>query len=130
MLKRESSELRNLCRPSKIPNNEVCVAKSKILTISVHDLALEIIASSALGVLIGSIFKLRSARLAIFVSEEGGAWLEDRPDGTVCDDTIQNVVISSFEIVAKFSLEKAVEKLEMCLGLGVTVCFKVSMRFF
>ena len=55
ILKRESSELRNLCRPSKVPNNEVCVAQSKILTISVHDLALEVIASSALGVSIGSI---------------------------------------------------------------------------
>ena len=102
----------------------MCVAQSKILTISVHDLALEIIASSALGVLICSIFELRSARLAIFISEEGGTWLEDHPDGTVCDDTIENVVISSFEIVAKFSFEKAVGKLEIYLGLGVMVCFQ------
>ena len=124
IFKRESSELRNVCRPSKIPNSEAGVAQSKILTIPVHDLALEIVASSALGVLIGTIVELRSARLAIFISEDGGAWLEDHPDGTVCDDTIENIVISSFEIVAKFSLENAVEKLDMCLGLGLMVCFQ------
>ena len=121
ILKRESCQLRNRCRPSKIPDSEASVAQSKLLTVPIYVLALEVEASSTLGILIGAIIELGSARLAIFGSEDNGAWLEDHPDGTVGDNTVKNVVISSFEIIAKFSLENAVEEVDMSLGCCVMI---------
>ena len=109
IIDRKYGELGDLHSPFKFPDLQRLASESKFFAVPIDNLAMDTIVTAAVVLLIVAVREFRCTVLSIFDSEDHSAWFKDHPESGVSDDTIQNEIIASLEIISKLLFECFVE---------------------